>query len=495
MKFAIIGGGATSVSLVDALDRRGLTQEIDLAVYEPEKEIGRGNAYRVDAGSALLNRQAEFMSIRWNEPRHFLGWLEKHPDPEVRAYAHPGTFPPRYLFGDYTSESFARLRDSWGDHGRSIEVFHDTAVSMTRGHEGRGIGITTASGTTHTYDGAALCVGTAEPVDCYGLAGNPRYTNDPYPLWVTVETVDPDDHVAVLGTSLTAVDIVMALLDRGHRGPITMVSRRGLLPGVRQQHRDTTSAVLTETAVRRAADAPEGLTLAAVLELMRAELAAHGIDPGILDGEADPGEEPAARLARHLDLAERAELWQPLLITAANDLIELVWSLWSDTERATYLRDYHHIFQSLCNPMPLRTAQRLLAAAGAGQLRMLGGIVDVRTQGEAFDLVCRDETFRADAVINSAKRETAPSPAAATALCASLVNAGLGQYDDFGGLTVSTADNRLVTAGPAAPSPVFALGQLSAGSLYYTSSLAMIARRVELVADRIAEAVALTKQQ
>ncbi|OIK07773.1 hypothetical protein BIV23_02000 [Streptomyces monashensis] len=483
------------MSLVDALARRGLTQEIDLTVYEPAKEIGRGNAYRTDARSALLNRQAEFMSIRWSEPRHFLGWLGNHQDPEVRAYARLGSFPPRQLFGDYTSECFERLKDSWTDHGRSIDVVHETAVSMTRGHAGQGLVIATASGASRMYDGAALCVGTAAPVDCYGLAGHPRYVNDPYPLWITVETVGRDDHVTVLGTSLTAVDIVTALLDRGHRGPITMVSRRGLLPGVRQRHRDTTAEALTEAAVRRMADGPRGLTLAAVLDLMRAELAAHAIDPGILDKEADPREDPAGRLARHLELAEREVLWQPLLITAANDLIELVWSLWSDAERNTYLRDYHHIFQSLCNPMPMPTAHKLLSAVEAGQLRLRRGIQDVRAHGEAFTVVCRDETFRTDAVINSAKREKAPSPSAATALCASVVNAGLGRYNPFGGLTVDSADNRLVPADGSASSPVFALGQLAAGSLYYTSSLAMIARRVELVADRVTEAVAVAKPQ
>lgn len=491
MHFAVIGGGATGVSLVDSLARRGLAQTMDLTVYEPAKDMGRGNAYRPDTHSARLNRQAEFMSIRHHEPKHFLEWLGRHHDPQVREYARCGTFPPRNLFGDYVSDAFTDLQDHWKRQGRRLEVVHHAAVSMTRRPSGRGVRVGTADGVLREHDAAALCVGTAAPVDYYGLSGHQRYTNDPYPLWITVETIAPDEHVTVLGTSLTAVDITMALLDRGHHGPITMVSRRGLLPGVRQRHRDLTPEVLTEAAVRAAAAAPGGLTLAAVLDLMRAELAAHGIDPGILDQEGDPGEDPTGRLARHLDLAAREEVWQPLLITAANDLIELVWSCWSDDERERYLRDFHHIFQSLCNPMPMATASRLHSAIEAGQLRVLAGVRDVRPAGDGFEVVCRDTVFPTDAVVNSAKGERASSPLAATALCTSLVAAGLGRHDRFGGLTIDPADNRLVPAQGAEPSEVFALGQLAAGCLYYTSSLAMITRRVEMTADRVAEAITL----
>ena len=76
MEFAIIGGGAAGVSLADALARRGLTRELDLTIYEPEKEIGQGNAYRADLASSLLNGEIEFMSIRRAEPRQFQEWLE-----------------------------------------------------------------------------------------------------------------------------------------------------------------------------------------------------------------------------------------------------------------------------------------------------------------------------------------------------------------------------------------------------------------------------------
>ena len=62
----------------------------------------------------------------------------------------------------------------------------------------------------------------------------------------------PDAPVVMLGTGLTMVDAAISLLDRGHRGPIHALSRRGLcpqrhLPVVRAPIASTTSIVISPT--------------------------------------------------------------------------------------------------------------------------------------------------------------------------------------------------------------------------------------------------------
>jgi len=47
--------------------------------------------------------------------------------------------------------------------------------------------------------------------------------------------LDPDENVLILGTGLSAVDAVLSLMDRDHRAPIVLVSRRGILPIVHVQ--------------------------------------------------------------------------------------------------------------------------------------------------------------------------------------------------------------------------------------------------------------------
>ncbi|WP_156927123.1 hypothetical protein [Azospirillum halopraeferens] len=61
-----------------------------------------------------------------------------------------------------------------------------------------------------------------------------------------MSAIDPGDTVLVLGTGLTMVDTVLTLLDRGNRGPIIAVLRRGLLPHRHEETRPCESFVRPE---------------------------------------------------------------------------------------------------------------------------------------------------------------------------------------------------------------------------------------------------------
>jgi len=45
-----------------------------------------------------------------------------------------------------------------------------------------------------------------------------------------IERIEPTATVTLLGTGLTAIDAVLALEDKGQRGPVHAISRHGLLP-------------------------------------------------------------------------------------------------------------------------------------------------------------------------------------------------------------------------------------------------------------------------
>jgi uncharacterized NAD(P)/FAD-binding protein YdhS len=66
----------------------------------------------------------------------------------------------------------------------------------------------------------------------------PGVVRDPWAA-AALDGIPRDASLLLAGTGLTAYDVVLGLLDRGHEGAITMVSRRGLLP---QPHREQETA-------------------------------------------------------------------------------------------------------------------------------------------------------------------------------------------------------------------------------------------------------------
>lgn len=60
---------------------------------------------------------------------------------------------------------------------------------------------------------------------------------------------------------------------------------------------------------------------------------------------------------------------------------------------------------------------------------------------------------------------------------------------------MNTATNQLIQPDGARRYLVYALGQLTSGSLYYTSSLPVITRRVEMVADHLADLLQTSREE
>jgi uncharacterized NAD(P)/FAD-binding protein YdhS len=81
-------------------------------------------------------------------------------------------------------------------------------------------------------EAVVLAVGHRPPSDPIGgrwSGPRTRFISDPWRPFAT-NVIGPDEAVVVLGTGLTAVDAVLSLSQQPRRAPITLISRRGLLP-------------------------------------------------------------------------------------------------------------------------------------------------------------------------------------------------------------------------------------------------------------------------
>jgi uncharacterized NAD(P)/FAD-binding protein YdhS len=90
-----------------------------------------------------------------------------------------------------------------------------------------------ANGSHVAADMVALCFGHAVPhLPCpveAAARANRKFVLDSWAP-AALAAIEPADAVLVVGSGLTMADVVVSLRETGHRGPITAVSRRGLLP-------------------------------------------------------------------------------------------------------------------------------------------------------------------------------------------------------------------------------------------------------------------------
>jgi uncharacterized NAD(P)/FAD-binding protein YdhS len=209
---AIVGGGFSGAMVAVNLARR-TDFDFSLCLFEPN-ELGRGAAYGTSCPAHVLNTRANAMSAFADDPEHFIRWLGRRGTPDE--------FVSRELYGGYIGELVSR---AFARDGLSAVRNRVVSVSKTNG----AFELKTASGIRSTARCVVLATGNAAPGED-GLPGalvaHPGYVADPWRF----DYRRVGGHVLLLGTGLTAVDVLVALEFWGHRAAVHAVSRRGRFP-------------------------------------------------------------------------------------------------------------------------------------------------------------------------------------------------------------------------------------------------------------------------
>ncbi|NDU76676.1 SidA/IucD/PvdA family monooxygenase [Actinomadura sp. DSM 109109] len=458
MRIAIIGAGATAVGVLDAL-AASEAGAAEVTVFEPSEHLWQGRPYGPDLDSVLVNAPPAIMSIRHDDPGHYASWL----GPE-RAAAHMDNLlgqplVPRSLYGAYLADTaeaaLARLRR----RGWRTRVVAARIVAAADSSGGSSLTLRTDDGNDHPADHVALCVGKGAPQDYYGLGGAPGFVNDPYPLAHTLGQVPAEAGVAVIGSGLTAVDVVVSLTARGHTGPITLVSRSGMLPHVWQRPLGHRPAHLTVERVEALRREHGGVAFDDLAGLLRAEMAEAGEDFAHLAADllAARSEEPARRLRRQLAAVDDPRIGRRVLQVAAHTVGPYAWRLLPEPDRER-LRGHFRLANSVTSPMVPVNAAALLRLFESGQLTMMTGLRKIEAVEGGFRMGGDGGDLDADVVVNAVNPPPQAVPRAAEPLVTSLLADGLAAPHPSGGLV--PADPRL-----------HVVGDLIGGGSFITSSI------------------------
>ena len=214
---AVIGAGFSGTLLAVNLLRLGASVVL---IERDSAHLAKGLAYGTKRAEHLLNVRAANMSAYPDDAGHFLRWMGFDTADQANR------FVPRLTYGHYLHDQLLAAMTAAPSR---IRIENREALGL-RDEDG-GVTITLAGGDTVRAEAAVLALGNAPPPPIPPFAGLPaaRYFADPWQPSVT-EGLEAVGHLLLLGTGLTAIDIILSLDNAGYRGRITALSRRGLIP-------------------------------------------------------------------------------------------------------------------------------------------------------------------------------------------------------------------------------------------------------------------------
>jgi uncharacterized NAD(P)/FAD-binding protein YdhS len=208
---AIVGGGASGVLLAAQLVRKA---NLRIALIERGAHPGLGVAYSTHCFGHLLNVRASDMTALADEPDHFVQWLAR----DGRGFG-PTDFVPRAIYGQYLQDLLA---DAVRRCDGRLQLIRGDVVAIR--HDKDGLEVDIEGHAPLRARKAVLATGHRPPSkDSGAYHGNPWRDE-------AIAGLAPDASVLLIGTSLTMIDVLISLLEHGHKGPIVALSRRGLVP-------------------------------------------------------------------------------------------------------------------------------------------------------------------------------------------------------------------------------------------------------------------------
>jgi uncharacterized NAD(P)/FAD-binding protein YdhS len=215
----IVGGGASGVVLAAHL-LKSANPDLRVTLIEKRPHFGQGIAYSTLLSAHVLNVSAAGMSAYADDPGNFWRWLQgrglvsQEQTPQTPFYA------PRSVYARYLKELLDELEAREKETGR-LRLIREESLSISP--TSSGVEVTLANGTSVVAHLAVLATGHDEqPGAGQGHAIRMGTEAD--------TALDAEARVLVLGTGLSMVDAFLSLEQRGHKGEIVAVSRRGLLP-------------------------------------------------------------------------------------------------------------------------------------------------------------------------------------------------------------------------------------------------------------------------
>ena len=426
--FAIIGGGLTATAmlcqLVNRVQERAEKGQLDpskirIQIFERQDIFGPGfpHSDRFALPFHITNMCACDMGILHGKPSDFQNWVTNNSDNLRRRFsgfcdATSGLDDareecyhyPRAVMGEYLKARFQEAVQLAQKVGLTVRLYPQSEVVDLRQNGGKIClnikDINSDNNFSNDADRVLLATG-----HWFEKKDDDHYFTSPWPAKKLLRNIPKGAKVAVIGSSLSAIETLLTLTSEGkyirsetgeqvYKPPensrrFFLYSRRGLLPKVRGKIGNYRNKFLNrENLDRLLSENHCNLKLDVVFNLLNSELEdAYG---KTIDWEEvlNPTGKPADLLQKYLDDAINGDghngelIWQTILHQTF-DMVRDVYLSLTIKDRRRFDKNYTSVFFTHAATQPSINAEKLLAL-------MKAGVVEVFKLGANYRLV-RDE--------------------------------------------------------------------------------------------------------
>lgn len=328
----------------------------DIHLVEPRPALGPGLAYTARRPEYLLNVRSSLLSAFPDQPRHFSEWLCSTNAPTCEQ-----DFCSRQTYGRYIQEQVASVISQQAVNGMRVTAHNTSATAATLAADGHSAVVELADGTRLPSHYVVLALGNFPPLPptrpAEGYSAHPGFHGNPWAQGA-LRTIGLDDSVLLIGSGLTAVDVLLGLRADGHRAPITVVSGHGRWPTT---HGPLAAAYPSFYAGELQELTTVGEVLAAVRRQVQAA-ATQGID------------------------------WRPVIDSLRPDLGR-IWANWPLPEQARFLRHVSSLWTTIRHRSPPQNAAIIESMITAGQVQVhQGRVCHLAAQGADLEVHVRQKS-------------------------------------------------------------------------------------------------------
>ena len=419
--FAIVGGGLAATAMLHQfvenvrpeIDLKVLSpSEIRILVFEKHDSFGPGFPH-CDQNVMpfhITNMCAKDMGIVGGCPEDFHNWailnhdrLKKHyPWIDDTSHSDMGcSHYPRAIMGEYLKEKFQEAYQAALALGFRVELYPQSeVVDLEETSDKIHLAVKRlASESIFSCVADRVLLATGH---WFEKNEQNNYFPSPWPARHLLEKIPEGEKVAVIGTSLSAIEVVLTLTSDGQFIPdesngllyvppakprqFALYSRRGLLPKVRGKMGTYRNRFLTRENVERLMVENQGvLTLEAVFQLLNSDLEAAYGHPINWKAVVNPTPAGVDLLQQYLEDAKCGDgpggelIWQTVLHQSF-DMVREIYLRLKLEDRKRFDEAYTSLFFTHAATQPRINAKKLAAL-------MKSGIVEVFKLGQDYQFI------------------------------------------------------------------------------------------------------------